>query len=828
MAPQATPAAPVAPAGAAGGYASAGSITAEQVINGDPAQFAHLDERLAVLTAQVQKSLVDSGRSTQLDQARFDPEVRAALSAEIDRLALSFLLQGRSGAAAETQILVASVVNEIIGLGPLEPLWLDPAITEVIVNGPDQVFVERAGRLIQARGARFRSQEHLLEICQRILSPLNRKLDVKDPLADGRLPDGSRVNAVHFAIAPNGPLLTIRRFPEVNRSLADLVDLGAMTPEMAQNLAWLVSNKATTLVVGGTGTGKSLDLATPIPTPSGFVRMGDLKVGDWVFDDQGAPTQVTGAYDVQLDRPCFRVQFSDGSSIVADAEHLWTTDAIDASGLINASTELGELEGGGGAVALATRSATQVTATTEQLRATLRAAEVGQPNHSIRSAGVVNFGEADDLLVAPRLLGLWLCRGEGERAVLHLENPELVAEFDRAGFPTSETSPNVWAVSGGLATRLLAEQVLQDAHIPHKYLFSSEAQRRELLSGLLDADGSVDANGWITFTSNEESLARDFRSLTSSLGYAARFMEMKTSLPGRASSVAYVVRFVGRGDEFTDPERIAELRSRGAVQASASRDILSIEPVPTRPVRCIRVAAESHLFLAGDTFTATHNTTMLNALSAAIPNDERVITIEDSLELRLSADNHVAAMEARPKDASGSNEVTIRALVKNALRMRPDRIIVGEIRDQAALDMLQACNTGHEGSMSTVHANGPNEAVSRMAVMVAQGGEIPADKVDWLVGSALDILIMIRRYKDGSRRVSGVYEVPEVDSLPAGQPLTTIPLWEWHRTGETPDGKLIGEYRKVNEVSERLREKLSLDFEPLWTWEQVLALSATR
>lgn len=122
--------------------------------------------------------------------------------------------------------------------------------------------------------------------------------------------------------------------------------------------------------------------------------------------------------------------------------------------------------------------------------------------------------------------------------------------------------------------------------------------------------------------------------------------------------------------------------------------------------------------------------------------------------------------------------------------------------------------------MSTVHANGPNEALARLAVMIAQGGEMPADKVDWLVGSALDLIIQIRRYKDGSRRISGIYEVPAVE---AGQSvaLVTSPLWEWVRDGENAKGKLLGHYEKRNEISEHMREKLGLDFEPMHTWDYV-------
>lgn len=458
-------------------YTHAGMLSAEQIISGEADRYSFLEPKLLEVIAWVQQALVQAERSDDIAKARTDPALRREISEEIDRLALSYMLKERGIRGDDGKVLIAMVINEIVGLGPLEPLWQDPDITEVICNGPTSVYVERAGRLVQARACKFRSQEHLLEVCQRILAPLNRKVDVRDPLADGRLPDGSRVNAVHHSIAPKGPLLTIRRFPEQNRSLEDLVKLGSMDEEMAALVATLIANKASTLVVGGTGSGK---------------------------------------------------------------------------------------------------------------------------------------------------------------------------------------------------------------------------------------------------------------------------------------------------------------------------------------------------------------TTLLNALSAAIPRHERVITIEDSLELRLHPESHVAAMEARPSDATGANSVTIRHLVKNALRMRPDRIIVGEIRDAAALDMLQACNTGHEGSMSTVHANGPDEAISRLTVMVAQGGEIPANKVDWLIGSALDLIIIAKRYEDGSRRVAGLYEVPSASNLEAGESLKTIPLWEWEQTGVDKNGKALGKYVKRNDISDHLRKERGLDHGRNFTWEDVVALGADK
>lgn len=254
--------------------------------------------------------------------------------------------------------------------------------------------------------------------------------------------------------------------------------------------------------------------------------------------------------------------------------------------------------------------------------------------------------------------------------------------------------------------------------------------------------------------------------------------------------------------------------------APQAQEILRVTPVSSVPVRCIQVEAEDKLYLAGHGFHATHNTTVLNALSEFIPPHERIVTIEDSLELRLHPDRHVAALEARPPDATGSNAVPIRLLVRNALRMRPDRIVVGEIRDAAAVDMLQACNTGHEGSMSTLHANGPNEALSRLHVMIAQGGEIPTEKIDWLIADAIDLIVQVRRYEDGSRRVSGIHELLRA---PNGA-LSTSTIWEWQHTGTT-DGRLHGEHTKVSSLSDTLRRKLRLDTLAPSPWVEVFRTS---
>ena len=162
--------------------------------------------------------------------------------------------------------------------------------------------------------------------------------------------------------------------------------------------------------------------------------------------------------------------------------------------------------------------------------------------------------------------------------------------------------------------------------------------------------------------------------------------------------------------------------------------------------------------------TGTGKTTTLNALSAYIPGDERIITIEDAAELQLQQD-HVITLESRPPNIEGEGEIRIRELVRNALRMRPDRIIVGEVRGPETLDMLQAMNTGHEGSLTTIHANSPRDALARLETLVLTAGvELPLRAIREQVASAFDLLIQITRLVDGSRRISHVTEVLRMES----------------------------------------------------------------
>jgi pilus assembly protein CpaF len=193
-------------------------------------------------------------------------------------------------------------------------------------------------------------------------------------------------------------------------------------------------------------------------------------------------------------------------------------------------------------------------------------------------------------------------------------------------------------------------------------------------------------------------------------------------------------------------------------------DLISFGSISPKAAQFLAACVKGKLNILISGGTGTGKTTTLNAMSAFIPGDERIVTIEDAAELQLQQD-HVITLESRPPNIEGSGEVRIRELVRNALRMRPDRIIVGEVRGPETLDMLQAMNTGHEGSLTTIHANSPRDALSRLETLVLTAGvELPLRAIREQVSSAFDLLVQITRLVDGSRRISHVTEVLRMES----------------------------------------------------------------
>ena len=404
--------------------------------------------------------------------------------------------------------------------------------------------------------------------------------------------------------------------------------------------------------------GKALALDTPIPTPTGWATQGELRPGDWVLGDDGRPARVRAISEIWHDRPCYRVEFSDGSSIVADAEHEWLTHT-------RASRRLAQ-----GAPAVRTTAELASSARCDTADARL--------NHSVTNARPLDLPHAD-LPIAPYTLGVWL--GDGTSAAAHFTtaDPEIAVYVEADGYVAErrgglrytiqlsrEAGPEVRACAvcgaaflpkapevrtcgrscggrlkspvvaptcpdcGGRITGFIRCQachddhgsvqallrrlgVLGSKHIPSAYLRASESQRRALLAGLLDTDGTVTSTGSAQFTSTSERLARDVHELVTSLGYRVSISTKPVRGRTAESSVAYNVNFTTHDDVFRLERKKLLMKERMLGKSDARhgmRFITSVVPVASVPVRCIEVDNASHLYLAGRSMIPTHNSTL--------------------------------------------------------------------------------------------------------------------------------------------------------------------------------------------------------------------------
>jgi pilus assembly protein CpaF len=276
-----------------------------------------------------------------------------------------------------------------------------------------------------------------------------------------------------------------------------------------------------------------------------------------------------------------------------------------------------------------------------------------------------------------------------------------------------------------------------------------------------------------------------------------------------------IVAEINRRIDETSPMVDARLRDGSRVNAiipplALDGPKITIRKFPERPlqpadlIRSGSITAEMMQFLEAcvrgrlnvivSGGTNSGKTTLLNVLSVFIPNSQRIITIEDSAELQLQQD-HVVRLESRPASVEGKNQVTIRQLVANALRMNPTRIIVGECRGGEALDMLQAMNTGHDGSMTTVHANSARDVLTRLEMLVLQAAELPTRAIREQVANAVHLIVHTAHLEDGSRRVQSISEIRRG----SGEGVEVVDIFEFERTGVTADGKVAGRLRATGQ-----------------------------
>ena len=285
-----------------------------------------------------------------------------------------------------------------------------------------------------------------------------------------------------------------------------------------------------------------------------------------------------------------------------------------------------------------------------------------------------------------------------------------------------------------------------------------------------------------------------------------------------------IVSSVGRRIDESSPMVDARLQDGSRVNAiipplSIDGPVLSIRRFGTEPLRMsalidkqamtrdiaemleMCVKARLNILISGG--TGAGKTTLLNALSGYIPEDERIVTIEDSAELQLQQP-HVVRLETRPPNIEGRGEVTQRDLVRNALRMRPDRIVIGEVRGGESIDMLQAMNTGHDGSLTTVHANTPRDALIRLETMIQMTGMRLSDRaMRQQIASAINMVVQAARLSDGTRRVTSISEVTGME----GDTITMQEIFQFERTGVDRDGRVVGRFRATG-IRPRFAERL--------------------
>lgn len=220
-------------------------------------------------------------------------------------------------------------------------------------------------------------------------------------------------------------------------------------------------------------------------------------------------------------------------------------------------------------------------------------------------------------------------------------------------------------------------------------------------------------------------------------------------------------------------------------------NLIDFGSITEKMAEFLRACVLSHLNIIISGGTGSGKTTLLNVLSSYIPDRERIVTIEDAAELQLQQD-HVLRMETKPANVDGRGAVTIRDLVRNSLRMRPDRIVVGEVRGGEALDMLQAMNTGHDGSLTTVHANAPRDAIARLETLVLMAGmDLPLKVVRQQIASAVDLIVQQTRLKDGSRKVTAITEVAGME----GDTVVLTDVFKFEQMGVSTEGKVLGDLK---------------------------------
>jgi pilus assembly protein CpaF len=726
----------------------------------------------------------------------------------------------------ELRWIRARVIDNMLGAGAIEPLRRDPRVTEILVraHAPHPVATESGERLsggcvteiygvglVDAPGVVFGDDQEVLDFIARI-HPDGKRPTPTHPNMSAALPDGSRLEAAHPCVTDGAStFLALRRHPDDAHTLVNLVEWGTVSEELATELASMVRARLNLVIAGGTSSGKALDVDTPIPTPDGFVPMGELAVGDRVFSDLGVPCTVMGAFDIDTDRDCYEVVFSDGSRLIADGDHLWDVKVTRLpSQRFRHNVDFRFLRGfpslRRGLRATCQRVWKRIEHVCEGADAPTRTLTTLDTAWSLRNGYRCSIPvalpvaiEERPLPVDPYLFGLWFATGKATASQVDVsKSPPARVRLSTTKLKvrTSSKTPHLYSIVG--FQKDLRDAGIKKAHeaLPDMYLLCSQQQRQEVLKGILSGfEYSFFNTDRVTVRTGEDRIVDAIRCLTSSLG---RVVSINQDLE----------------DTFTVTVPMGTL-SDYPPSRRQYKNIVAIRPAPPRPVRCIEVSSPSALYLAGKEFNPTHNTTTLNALVPFLPEHVHLSIIEDTPELKDPSNLRLVSRRVSRPGSGDVDDVTIRSHIRSALRSRPDVIIIGEVRGPEAVDALTAMNTGHEGSMVTCHSNSAHETVVRLESMMSEAGEISEGAATHKIASSIDIVIHQARLADGRRRITGVYEVqkPPLDSTKKVESVALTPLWNLDR--ET------GAYVKHADVSEGLLDTRNVAEKPALTMDDV-------
>ncbi|GAW27649.1 type II secretion system protein E [Carboxydocella sp. JDF658] len=841
---------------------------------------------------ELEEEISKGGKMEDLDEAKLAQQIEDVVQTFLDKEAAFIPRQDR-------QKIVQEIIDEVLGFGPINPLINDPTVSEIMVNGPNQVYVERKGKL-ELTDIKFRDNDHVLHIIEKIVAPIGRRIDESMPMVDARLPDGSRVNAIIPPLALKGPTITIRKFSKDPLKIEDLIRFGTLTVEMAKFLDACVKGKLNIVVSGGTGSGKCMLGRTPVLWSDGWNSIGKkvdeamLKQppytdGDgWEYVDTNLKVLsfdwTKGEYklaeNVRLWRhrapdQIYKIKTATGREIEVTPEHPFFTlvngniteiKASDLStGLMIAVPSylpihpekvniLDQLMESNGLYVKDDFADIKPILAHEELKKLARKLNKNystvrewfkENNIPIKFWWLIrkHFNKTEEInrvIVKAKtsnetinisldkfntdifwLLGLLLADGHlGKKYLeIHGNNVDLLEQAQRIvkenfevygqlEFPRNRT-PRIRFYSSALVEIFEGLGVPRGKKadkikpLPWWYKLDNDSLSG-FISGLWDGDGYIGKNA-LEYSSKSPELIEFIRQALLHYGIISIYRRKREHHYAIISGLDNIKRFY-ECFSLKNRKKLQHLTFLAQSPIVSNQKIGQIASYPvfwdkiieveliknTEPYVYDITVSDLHNFIAGTGGGfITHNTTTLNVLSSFIPNDERIITIEDAAELQLRQE-HVVTLETRPPNIEGKGAITMRDLVRNSLRMRPDRIVVGEVRSGEALDMLQAMNTGHDGSLTTGHANSPRDMLARLETMVLMAGmELPVRAIREQIASAIDVIVQQSRLRDGSRKITHITEVVGME----GDTIVLQDIFVYEQMGVDDKGKIIGRHR---------------------------------